>query len=1174
MNNLSFSSLNLTTESCLSKCTKSPPSTCSILAYCNKISGIFENPICKQNGNNATACATLYAPSAAYDANHDIEEIIIKLQLPLRIVWLGDKNLKTFVRAYVDSSNPILFYLWKPTTLYSANAEKIIEVNLPKSVAFKRTKLFKYVPENLHPSARDFVSQFKVSEKSINDLLAAYDKTQNAFQVACDFLKVDANLQTMLTYIPTLQTDMTLRIAENTNSVSSLVISKLITILCEDHLETKVSIISSYSDLESMDRLGSDKVDLVTEVLLKKTDGNVNAATSQYNFREVGPFSERNLYLNIPKSLKITEASVNHWLYSNILALHLPPIGTFPSDIDACTLWFCDQGRYTPTHCKGANSNSCGEILISTGFRLFPDKMSILIEMIQNLNLPFGVNFVTEDVLASAISKKEYVIAFLSCDTCLNTKIYSAGLSYIRLPAISKSCETAMDTTYKYNSKILGTYNCGFPVTFTHIVAKKNLFETFPAVHTLIKRMHLTNDDIITMSNYMAANSVDANLSLSVRNWMSNNEKVWSQWIVGCINVPGKYGVEGKCKLCPPGTFSTMGSNMCTPCFKGTFTLELNREKCFNCPSNTVSEPGMHSLGACKCMEQIGNATVGCRLCPLHGLCKLGSLLVMNGFWRFNKTSEEIFKCRLPEACLGASIPSSRKIDSVGQNEAHNESCLNGHYGILCNTCIPEYAKDFNGFCHMCDRSWLNVVFNILTLLLLVAGVYILMSVFVSSEPDIDGFHVTMDKFRELKNYDHACMYFRDYELNCMRLFDYTSKYMHKTRRSSSQARARRVSNIHSVFSITDGHTKTFDENIGSRSHSVRQTSIGTSGLPRKIIISESMKGYQDLQSCIYHKKIESFMEKNNVYSVFFGDEIKEIAVAPITTDLNEVRGLFIVAITKENKTSIYNDLKAIEAFVKSHEYDWSSQSENVMSSLAKIFISHFQIFASMKHIVLPWAGSITFQFNIAEQLSSIFTTFAVRNKCIFGNICGSTPWIFCKAMLIFCLPFCIIFVYFLIMTAYFSLAKLKNINVDLEHAKSKIILLAIVILYNMYIVFAQTVFSLNSCIEFGTSGWYMSHELNVKCYSKSQTTWMYSLGVPGWILFIIGIPALLVKVLYQNRHTIGMYETRRLLGVLYNGYRIDFFYWETIIMFKKLMVVGIIYLFQFLGAAVQIPTA
>ncbi len=84
----------------------------------------------------------------------------------------------------------------------------------------------------------------------------------------------------------------------------------------------------------------------------------------------------------------------------------------------------------------------------------------------------------------------------------------------------------------------------------------------------------------------------------------------------------------------------------------------------------------------------------------------------------------------------------------------------------------------------------------------------------------------------------------------------------------------------------------------------------------------------------------------------------------------------------------------------------------------------------------------------------------------------------------------------------------------------------------------------------------------------------MYSLGVPGWILFIIGIPALLVKVLYQNRHTIGMYETRRLLGVLYNGYRIDLFYWETIIMLKKLMVVGIIYLFQWLGAAVQIPTA
>ena len=114
MNSVPFSSLNLTTESCLSKCTSLSSSRCQLLAYCNNHSGVFENPICQQKGNNATACATLYAASATSNANHKIEEIIIKLQLPLRIIWLGDKNLETFVKGNIDSTDPILFYFWKP----------------------------------------------------------------------------------------------------------------------------------------------------------------------------------------------------------------------------------------------------------------------------------------------------------------------------------------------------------------------------------------------------------------------------------------------------------------------------------------------------------------------------------------------------------------------------------------------------------------------------------------------------------------------------------------------------------------------------------------------------------------------------------------------------------------------------------------------------------------------------------------------------------------------------------------------------------------------------------------------------------------------------------------------------------------------------------------------------
>ena len=86
------------------------------------------------------------------------------------------------------------------------------------------------------------------------------------------------------------------------------------------------------------------------------------------------------------------------------------------------------------------------------------------------------------------------------------------------------------------------------------------------------------------------------------------------------------------------------------------------------------------------------------------------------------------------------------------------------------------------------------------------------MVLFVSAEPDIDTIHTQIESFRKRYQYDHVCMYFRDHNINVMRLFDHTSKDSVIRNRSFSQARNRRVSHVHGVFSISDDHTKLFDE--------------------------------------------------------------------------------------------------------------------------------------------------------------------------------------------------------------------------------------------------------------------------------------------------------------------------------------------------------------------------
>ena len=302
----------------------------------------------------------------------------------------------------------------------------------------------------------------------------------------------------------------------------------------------------------------------------------------------------------------------------------------------------------------------------------------------------------------------------------------------------------------------------------------------------------------------------------------------------------------------------------------------------------------------------------------------------------------------------------------------------------------------------------------------------------------------------------------------------------------------------------------------------------------------------------------------------------------PIRTDLGAIRGVFIVAVCKDNdeiELKGIDHLETVEAFVKDHEIYWCSQSEDLDSAIIKLFLTHLQIFGVISSLVLPWSQSARTSIGFAKRIAEFFGQIVINNSCILKSVCGDLKWIYCQTILIFCFPFIIVFAYIIMQTCIY-LYKCR-VNKDkkskkklIKHIKVKIMLLVIVLLYQMYVVLTQAVYKLWICKKLGSMGSYMIYSYDIKCDDPDTITWVLSLGIPGFIFFILGIPYLLVHVLYMNRNTIGMFETRRYLGSLYNGYRLDVFYWECIIMVKKIVIVGVIYGFRMLGSTVQIPMA
>ena len=161
--------------------------------------------------------------------------------------------------------------------------------------------------------------------------------------------------------------------------------------------------------------------------------------------------------------------------------------------------------------------------------------------------------------------------------------------------------------------------------------------------------------------------------------------------------------------------------------------------------------------------------------------------------------------------------------------------------------------------------------------------------------------------------------------------------------------------------------------------------------LPRKILVCKDK--YSKINTC-FEKKIPVHIVEDKRRNIsFLRIRLRKLSQYH-TIDLGDVRGVFMVA-TTDNNNGVYmggiDQLTTVEDFVKSHNSFWASQSEDLSAILTKILLSHLQIYAAMRYIVLPWSGSTSIILSFVKELSSLFITYTLSNSCVFKSFCGST---------------------------------------------------------------------------------------------------------------------------------------------------------------------------------------
>ena len=133
--------------------------------------------------------------------------------------------------------------------------------------------------------------------------------------------------------------------------------------------------------------------------------------------------------------------------------------------------------------------------------------------------------------------------------------------------------------------------------------------------------------------------------------------------------------------------------------------------------------------------------------------------------------------------------------------------------------------------------------------------------------------------------------------------------------------------------------------------------------------------------------------------------------------------------------------------------------------------------------------------------------------------------------------------------------------NTSNEEKTSKAVSAILVVLIVLQTTLAKTSIELFSCTNFvypavgqhdKDYAAYLSQDLHYKCKGEKTLQWSMGVGVPMLVLYTFGIPFFCAAILWYNRFNLTNDGVRGRLGFLYKGFETKYYYWESIVMARK----------------------
>ena len=218
-----------------------------------------------------------------------------------------------------------------------------------------------------------------------------------------------------------------------------------------------------------------------------------------------------------------------------------------------------------------------------------------------------------------------------------------------------------------------------------------------------------------------------------------------------------------------------------------------------------------------------------------------------------------------------------------------------------------------------------------------------------------------------------------------------------------------------------------------------------------------------------------------------------------------------------------------------------------------KIFTNYLQLVFFVTQFNLEWPSYIIELFKVqktaatvSDQIFSVDCYFAQRSSN------SSSDGYYIKLCIVTGIPIFIITISYLYWMGHGYIVK------SYSGLKREVYTTMIVIFFLVYPNIVKLLFSNFSCVPIDKMQSYLKENTEIQCWDSNHIKYSLIVAVPGIILWALGIPTLILMFMAKYKRRLHLDTFRVIFGFFFNGYKSRKFYWELIIMYRKILLITI----------------